>query len=64
MDGQETRQRINEINAEIFDIINQFVLTDKIKQLAREKGELQAHCQHKFENGLCIYCDLSEEEAE
>jgi len=64
MDGQETRQRINEINDEIFDIINQFVLTDKIKQLAREKGELQARCQHKFENGLCIYCDLSEEEAE
>jgi hypothetical protein len=64
MDGPEIRQRINEINAEIFDLIGKFVLTDQIKKLAREKGELQAHCQHQFENGLCIYCDLSEEEAE
>ena len=62
MDGQEIRQKIDDINFQIKEILNKFVLTEEIKKLAREKGALQAICSHEFKDGFCIYCDVSEDE--
>ena len=38
-----------------------FVLDDKVTKAMIENEELRAKCDHKFENGVCIYCDMEEE---
>lgn len=63
MDGPEIRQRIDEINNTMHDLINKFVLTDEIRKLIDEKAMLSSKCSHIFEEGKCIYCDKKEGES-
>ena len=62
MDGSEIRFQVNQINKQLANEIGQFILTDKIKKLVADKEELQHLCRHNFHKGVCIYCDLKEED--
>lgn len=62
MDGSEIRFQVNQINKQIANEVDKFVLTDKIKELMEEKENLQHLCRHSFYKGACIYCDLKEED--
>ena len=35
---------------------NQNTLNNTIAKLQKKKKKLQDECEHKFENGYCIYC--------
>lgn len=63
MDGFQIRKRIDENNAAIFQNFNPsvFVLNTNVARLVEENKELQKQCEHKFENGICIYCDKEED---
>ena len=63
MNGQEIREKINENNRIIQEVMtpNVFTLNNTISVLLKENRELQNKCEHIFENGYCIYCDLAQE---
>lgn len=63
MNGQEIKQRILFNKDRINQIYNPgiFILQEEAAQLMAEIDELQAQCEHEFENGKCIYCELEEE---
>lgn len=64
MTGFQIREKIDKNNAAISQSFrpNTFVLDTNIARLVEENKKLQQQCIHKFENGLCIYCDFKEEE--
>lgn len=64
MDGFQIRKQIDKNNATILQKFkpNTFVLDTNIARLVKENKELQQKCVHKFEDGVCIYCDFKEEE--
>jgi hypothetical protein len=35
-------------------------LNNEIEELITENEHLRSVCEHKFENGICIYCDTEE----
>lgn len=62
MDNLEIKNRIDKNNAEIESIMcpGLFVLNERVRELLDENFELQSQCNHKFENGICIYCHKEE----
>lgn len=65
MKGLEIYQRIQENNKRVQDAMqfNVFVLNNTVSELLAENRELQAQCEHEYEEGVCIYCmKLSDEE--
>lgn len=63
MTAEFIRNRINELNeliASKFDP-TQFVLNEDVINAYNEIDELQKHCNHKFEDGKCIFCDFLED---
>lgn len=62
MSGPEIREKINQNKKKMADILRKFVLTNEIKQYLNENEELRRICPHNFEKGICIYCDMKEEE--
>lgn len=63
MTGEEIRSKINKNNKIVQAMFNpnQFVLNNTILKLLEENKELQAQCNHVFDNGYCIYCDKEED---
>ena len=63
MNGQEIREKINENNRIIQEVMTPdiFTLNGAVSKLLKENKELQAKCEHVFKKGYCIYCDLAEE---
>lgn len=60
--SQKIRQKIDENNKRINSILRPdvFVLNEEVKELLDENRKLQQECKHRFENGVCIYCDKEE----
>lgn len=60
--SQKIRQKINENNKRIETILrpDTFVLNEEVKALLDENRKLQQECEHRFENGVCVYCDKEE----
>ena len=40
---------------------NVFTLNNAVSELLKENAELQAICEHSYEDGYCIYCYKMEE---
>ena len=59
MTHSETRARVDELNRLMQEKMNPiiFVVDPLIMQYSNEIDEIQANCQHEFENGMCKYCD-------
>lgn len=58
MNQIEIKQKIDSNNKVIESLMtpNIFTLNNTVSQLLRENAELQKSCEHKFEEGYCIYC--------
>lgn len=58
MNGSEIKQRIDNNNRMIQDILNPnlFTLDTTIHELLKENERLQADCKHEFKDGICVYC--------
>lgn len=63
MDGNATRQRIDQIQERIDYLIGKFVLTTEIEELMQERNKIQNDCIHTFQDGKCIFCDKLEKES-
>lgn len=63
MNGFQIREKIDKNNAEINQNFRPevFVLDTRIAKLIQENNQLRKQCEHKFENGICVYCDYEEE---
>lgn len=61
MNGLEIRAKIRENNKKIEEALRTFILKDDINKYLDENQKLREKCEHIFENGICIYCDLPEE---
>lgn len=61
MNGPEVRKRLDENYQRIKDLLDKFVLTEEIKKCLEDNQMLRENCPHKFEDGICIYCDTEEE---
>ena len=64
MTGFQIREQIDKNNAKINQNFKPevFVLDTKVAELIQENSLLRKQCEHKFENGICVYCDLREDE--
>ena len=62
MNGQEIREKIDLNRIRINMALNKFVLNQDIQVLMEENETLRKICPHCFENGVCIYCDMLEED--
>ena len=62
MNGFQIRKQIDKNNAEINQGFKPevFVLNTQVAKLIQENKKLREQCEHKFENGVCIYCDYKE----
>ena len=63
MNGPDIRFTLEKNNKRIEELLRTFVLTDEINKLLQENDNLRNHCPHEFENGNCIFCGLSEDDA-
>lgn len=65
MTSEEIRQRIDQLTDQMVDefsgSVGTFVLNARMIEYQRQIENLQNQCHHKFENGICIYCDKVEE---
>ena len=63
MNGQEIREKINENNRIIQEVMtpNVFTLNNTISDLLKENRQLQSVCVHEYQDGYCIWCDKEEE---
>ena len=61
--NEQIREKINQNNSIMQSLFNptQFTLNEHINDLMQENVRLQMMCTHKFENGVCIYCDMQED---
>lgn len=41
---------------------NTFTLNEEMLNLIEENAKLQAQCPHEFENGICKFCNITEED--
>lgn len=64
MNGQEIREKINENNRIIQEVMtpNVFTLNNTISELLKENRQLQSVCVHEYKDGYCIWCDLAQGE--
>ena len=62
MSPQEIREQIDKNNELIEKILvtNFFTLNKDVYELMKNNEKLQEKCEHKFVNGVCIYCDKDE----
>lgn len=60
MTYQEIRNKVNELKEENNKIILEglHILNEKIGANMAAIEELQNECDHCFEDGVCIYCDM------
>ena len=59
---EEIRKGIDNNYLKMNDIsISTFVLDPEMAHIQREIDNLQAQCTHEFVNGICKWCDKSEE---
>ncbi len=58
MTGEEIRDKILFNKQRIEQLFDPgiFVLQEEVAKLVEENEHLQSICNHKFENGVCIYC--------
>ena len=58
MCGLEIKKRIDENNKKLSTLVrpNEWNLNHQVYRIMRENEELQASCEHQFENGVCVYC--------
>lgn len=63
IDQNKIRELINTNNKQILELLtfDHFTLNSKVNELMTQNRMLQTQCNHKFENGHCIYCDYEEE---
>lgn len=61
MNGQEIRNKIDENNLRIREMLDNFILNSVIQDLLAENEKLRDQCQHSFKDGVCEYCDAFEE---
>lgn len=63
MNGVEIRKQIDFNNNLIQQSLtpNIFTLNNTVATLLAENQKLQQQCQHEFNEGFCIYCDLAQE---
>ena len=61
MDYNEIKEKIDNLYTKLVQSTATFVFKpDEIKQIKQDIFELQEQCNHKFENGKCIYCRKDE----
>ena len=56
MNGIEIRQKIDENNKKIRELLQSFILTPLIKELMKSNHDLKEQCPHHYINGACEYC--------
>ena len=65
MSGEEIKKKIEHNNAQLELIesssIMKFILNPKAAAIIADNKKLQAECPHEFENGICIYCGVEEQ---
>lgn len=61
MNGQEIRNKIDENNLKIREMLDNFILNPAIQNLLTENEKLRNQCQHSFKYGVCEYCDAFKE---
>lgn len=63
MSQLDLRLAIDEFYEEIDSKLKKssFILNKDIEKINEQIAELRKKCDHKFENGLCVWCDLPEE---
>lgn len=64
MTGLEIKEKIDMNNLLIEESFTPefFTLNQVVAKLLNENAELREQCPHKFENGICKWCGLKEEE--
>lgn len=61
MDYNEINNKINELYTKLAKSAATFILKpNEIKEIKQQIFNLQNNCEHKFENGKCIYCRKEE----
>lgn len=60
MDKDYIRTRIDFLKQAILDSTDSFTLNPEILNYKAELKKLRAECQHEYENGFCVYCDIKE----
>jgi hypothetical protein len=62
IDQDKIRSIIDSNNKQILELLttDHFTLNKRVSELMRQNQLLQTQCNHKFENGRCIYCDYEE----
>jgi hypothetical protein len=60
MTNLEIRRKIDSNNALMEKVLspNTFTLNNVISEMLEENRKLQSLCQHEYEDGYCIWCDL------
>lgn len=58
MTGKEIKEKINFNNKKIQSILDPtvFILQPEVQKYMEENEYLKSICEHKYENGVCIYC--------
>lgn len=64
MRGLEVKKKIDANNKRLMELIkpNEWNLNNQIYQIMKENELLQEGCEHQFENRVCIYCYMEEED--
>lgn len=64
MTSKEIKEKIDANNDMIKTLMkpNTFVLNPVVQNLIHENFQLQQQCKHEFENGICKYCYVREED--
>lgn len=57
----EIREKVNDLYEKLVHSAATFIFKpNEIKQIKEQIFNLQEQCNHKFENGKCIYCRKEE----
>ena len=62
MTGEEIRDKINFNNQQIQSLLDPsiFIIQPEVQKYMEDNERLMSICPHKFENGKCIYCGITE----
>lgn len=66
MTQQDIRMEINKFYNQLDNSFKNstFILNKDIETIHNQIYDLRKQCDHEFEDGICIWCDLPEEMAE